>query len=589
MANTSKAKGPGHASSFAISSGSPPDLDPEWEHRLYLALLMVAPVFFYWVNPNWTFQGLGHYDNWYYAGFFNHDLGYQPDMSNYAGERLSWNIPGHLLTMLFPAPIGGMILNFICHAAGLILVYLIVRRFIDARSGFLTAAMLALNPLYIGANGWNYLNGGSNVYMLISFWALIRSRDAINPRFYWLLAGASWAGLLNGYIAWIIFTPACLLMWLAGANETISHWASKRDWLQLIRPIIFFGLGFVGLTALLAAIHTVLAQNRNHFFFYYNLEAAVSVGTLTSNPWSRGNWTWISEATWIVTPLVAVVTGAGALLLRRKEMGPASKMLIWAYLYSFGIMVVMTVRQSRLLEFDYFATILLPPAYLALGVTAFRIPANSRFPWTLSISLAGAALMGLTLAFPGTYELGLKQGLLVPLLIVAVSSALYMLWSSRAWFAIVAFFALGTAPLVPAYPRAAYAEKFDGMAAYSRVAEAIRMVDARYKADGRNQPAQFWYNDNNYEDPRIREYRSVMCGFMSHKISLKNFPAVDPPEVGHLGSGTLLAIMTPKPLDSEAAPRLLSQQGFNLVPEGASQIKGRDGSFWITFVRLRAN
>lgn len=583
MANKSKASPLANVPSFVVSSAPPPATGPKWEHRLYVALLILAPVLIYWVNPNWTFQGLGHYDNWYYAGFFNHDLGYQPDMSNYAGERLSWNIPGHLLTMLFRAPIGGMILNFICHAAGLVLVYLIIRRFADARSGFLTAAVLAVNPLYIGANGWNYLNGGSNVYMLVAFWALIRSHEATNPRFYWLLAGASWAGLLNGYIAWIIFTPVCLLMWLAGAGGTLSHWR------QLIRPILFFGIGFVGLTVLLAGIHTALAQDRHHFFFYYNLDAAVSVGTLTYNPWSRGNYTWIWEATWIVTPLVAAVIGAGALISRRKEMNPVAKLLIWAYLYSFGIMVVMTIRQSRLLEFDYFATILLPTAYLALGVTAFRIPLPSRFSWTLAVSLAGAALMGLTLAFPGTYQLGLKRGLLAPLLLVAVSAALYLLWNSRAWVGVVACFALGTAPLVPAYPRAAYAEQFDGMAAYSRVAEAIRVVDARYKADGHNQPAQFWYNDNNYGDRRIREYRSVMCGFMSHKISLKNFPAVDPPEVKQLRSGSLLVILTPKPLDSQSAPQLLSKQGFSLAPEGAKEIKGRDGSFWVSFVRLRSN
>src|SRR5690349_2773570 len=66
-----------------------------WENPVFLFLLCIAPLVLYTVNHNWTFQGLGHMDNWYYAGFFNHALADHPDAYGYPGERLSWNVPGH--------------------------------------------------------------------------------------------------------------------------------------------------------------------------------------------------------------------------------------------------------------------------------------------------------------------------------------------------------------------------------------------------------------------------------------------------------------------------------------------------------------
>jgi hypothetical protein len=73
---------------------------------MYLAVLWTMPFWLFLLNRNWTFQGFGDYDAFYYFGHFIHFPHYQKLQPTYAGERLPWLLPGYALVHLFGAAYG---------------------------------------------------------------------------------------------------------------------------------------------------------------------------------------------------------------------------------------------------------------------------------------------------------------------------------------------------------------------------------------------------------------------------------------------------------------------------------------------------
>ena len=63
---------------------------PYWH---YLVILVI-PAVLWLINPNWLFQNLGHTDPWYYFGEFWHFPHFQSLLPTYAGERMTWIVPG---------------------------------------------------------------------------------------------------------------------------------------------------------------------------------------------------------------------------------------------------------------------------------------------------------------------------------------------------------------------------------------------------------------------------------------------------------------------------------------------------------------
>src|SRR5579871_5591009 len=72
-------------------------LEKQAQSRVYLAVLIAAPLLIFLLNRNWPFEGFGDYDSFYYFGFFIHYPHYQILRSGYPGERLPWILPGYAL------------------------------------------------------------------------------------------------------------------------------------------------------------------------------------------------------------------------------------------------------------------------------------------------------------------------------------------------------------------------------------------------------------------------------------------------------------------------------------------------------------
>ena len=114
-----------------------------------------------------------------------------------------------------------MLLNVLSCSVSLLLLYSIVKGFVDARSALLAACMMGCHAGFLGANGWSYVFGGSIAYMFVSYACLIKSARSSHPARYLILAGMSWAALIYTYIAWVIFTPVCVFLYLAGKDQQL--------------------------------------------------------------------------------------------------------------------------------------------------------------------------------------------------------------------------------------------------------------------------------------------------------------------------------------------------------------------------------
>jgi hypothetical protein len=258
-----------------------------------------------------------------------------------------------------------------------------------------------------------------------------------------------------------------------------------------------------------------------------------------------------------------------------------AKAILHIYVYCFAAAVVMTIRNNRLLEFDYLASILMPMVFLALGVTVLKVPWSVGEFWYFMILTGCCTICIWPLSKPGRYQLALILGLALPYLVGIIGLGARMIWPAHtwAWMFSLGCMAVASFGLVPAAEGRAWKVSYDGLATTRRVAAAIEAIEQRVP-EGR--VPVFWID--NYTDPMRTDYRSIMCGFMTHRMSMWNFPSVDngrsyPP-------GTFLVMITGHKDVFEVANATITRVGMPLLLVGRDQIGTDGGSYWITYTRV---
>src|SRR5580704_17855047 len=132
--------------------------------RIFFAILLASPVLIFLLNRNWTFQGFGDYDAFYYFGHFIHFPHYQKLSPTYAGERLPWILPGYALVHLLGPIAGELALHFQIWYTSVFSLYQIVTTFSTEQTGFLTAFALGIHPYFLASAGMDYITGPCIAY-----------------------------------------------------------------------------------------------------------------------------------------------------------------------------------------------------------------------------------------------------------------------------------------------------------------------------------------------------------------------------------------------------------------------------------------
>jgi hypothetical protein len=550
--------------------------------RIHVAVVLAVPWVLLWINPNWPFQALGAMDPWYYFGHFINFPNLHRLVPTYAGERLPLVLPGWILSRVFSPPYGAVALSLTALSVSLLAVYGIVRRLVDARSGLICACLTGCLPTLIGANGWTYIDGPGIAYMLVAYACLVKSARAEHPARDLVLAGMAWAGLVFVYIAWAVFTPACVLFYLAGTAREARARTVRARLVSAVRLAAWFACGFAITTAGLSGVHH-LVYGWTRFFFAHNVTVAFLAATQLETP-SVDTYAWVTAAPWLVLPGLALVVATSVLALRARLPVPVDRAVVavcLACLYSLVVMVAMTLRGTFVLREDYFANILLPPIVLLFGLTIWRLPPVVRWAHAVPVLVAACVIASAGLWKPGLVTQVVPQGLASAWLLGLFT---VLIWLARpgsawSWAAAVVGLAVVAFGLLPTYTNRAWHQAYDGRAAYVRV---VRGMDAVGRYVSSSQRPVFWFDNFDYADPFVGEYRSVMCAFMAHHRSMQRYPDID----RAYAAGTVLTIMGPRRDVFGAADARMTAAGMPLTLIGQEEIRGPAGSYWLTFTRV---
>jgi hypothetical protein len=468
--------------------------------RIFLPILLALPFAILLVNHNWPFQSFGDYDAFFYFGQFLHFPHYQKLAPTYAGERLPWILPGYALLHLLGPTAGELALHFLVWYTSVFSLYSIVARFTTPQTGFLAACALGIHPYFLAAAGMDYVSGACLAYALLTFALLIRSWPVCI-----LLAGVSWAAAVYCYPTWILFTPACMPIYLAAHARV-----------RVLRATLLFAAGALALTVALALLHHHIYGDGFNFQ-KITIATARAATNVHENPYVSQNFT-VTYADWLVFPGLAAAAAVWLLIKARA----ADRYLALSYLYCAAVMLLLTIGPARILEFDYFSSFLIPGAFLVFGVFFFRFEDRWTTPsfWILAAAVCVISLA--PLAHPGLYIKPPILGAVAPGAFLTAALALRSFQKSpKAMILAAPLLAAANFCLAPAVGGIAWKDHRDWMAATTRVAQAVKIIQARLPHD--KYPA-FWFQQS---DPDSLEYQAIMCAFLSHGISELNYPVVD--------------------------------------------------------------
>ncbi|HYL76553.1 MAG TPA: hypothetical protein VEU96_20230 [Bryobacteraceae bacterium] len=544
---------------------------PYWHY----AAIFLIPTILYWINPNWCFQNLGHMDPWYYFGEFWHSARFEDLLKSYPGERITWIAPGHVLAHVFGYVPGTMILHWLVFLMSLFSVHDILRGIAGVRTAFLGAVLLGCHPFFISANGWDYPEGMEMALVSLSFAVLLRASSSARHSDLLLFVSAMlWSGVIYTYIGWAALTPAFYL-------AAVYLCAPRIQMRSLIRTGMIIALGGFATTALLSSLFLLLGAHR--FFFRENVKTALPFARMKGpNPWLEGDW--YTQPSWLFFPVLAFCLALMMVIASRTRKPGTSKQFsgtLWFYLMTFGILVILTLRPTRLLAFQYHTSLLLPGAFLVLALLLFREPQQAPSWQVYLAGLIAAALSVTPLARVNPVQITHYWSWIAIVFTAFIALAVIRLLrpASGAWSVAVILAGASSFLLIPRSPGLAWTAQYNGKEISERVARAVQDICNRVPP---GRLPVFWINNN--DDPRAAEYRGVMCAFVTHGKSMWDFPKLDPTK--HYHPGTPIILVTEKKDVVEPASETLAKAGMPVKLISQDLIAYGSQPYWVTCLEV---
>jgi len=119
------------------------------------------------------------------------------------------------------------------------------------------------------------------------------------------------------------------------------------------------------------------------------------------------------------------------------------------------------------------------------------------------------------------------------------------------------------------------------MAVSERIAASVRLIEKRLPYD--KYPA-FWFHESG---PNGVEFRGITCAFLSHLMSMRNFPVVDPPV--KYAPGQVLILLTPSDGVFEQASMEMARAKMPVSLLWKQEIAKAEVHYWITAVEIVAH
>jgi hypothetical protein len=539
------------------------------------------------------FQGFGHFDPWYYFGMSVNFPKYQHVELLYPGERVTWILPARLFVLLFTPVYGWMLFHVAIYLACTFSLYSLIRRHVGAQAAFVTAAMMAAHPMFIGSNGWANYESGNIAYLLLSFAALGAAAAASQPYVYLVLAGILWAFGAYLNLFWWTFTPCCALFFWAAADA--ASFRSSGGQLDLRRCLALAGTFAAGIATATLVMHVLFyatygAEART---FYHEQYWMVQWGAKLQsgqNLFGDSSLKWVATAGWIVFPILTAIASLIALVrhflghrLTRFALGT-----VLCYLFAFTVMVVFTFRAVQVMRYDYYTSMMIPLEFLTLGAVVY--PFASKLS-TRAVWIVAAASVAISIApmyqnpyYRPSVSTEVWWHYIVGLAVIPAA----MLTRNRiVWIAAAVGIGVTTFGLITQFTSQWNSYNYNGLAATRRVGEAIQHVDALHTP---HRHVVFWFDDYDNKAMETAEFRSIMCSFVAHFVAMRKFPQVDPDK--KFAPGDQLVVLNKRKDIFDTANAAMTAAGMPLrlvaqrMVAGENFGFGEQMSYWLTFVEV---
>ncbi|MGA7937650.1 MAG: hypothetical protein WCA35_29140 [Kovacikia sp.] len=371
----------------------------DWE----LWILLVVPLILVLINSEWIFTNafLGFIDPWIYFGYFLDYPRYLHIFPNtYYGTRLPWILPGYYVFHFLPPILSNYILHLGAYYTSTISLYLILKYTISRRAGLLAAVLMGCYPAFLGAVGWDYPDGASIAYFLLTLLMLTCAAKFSRWRMFLCLGGAFYGALIYLNLYWIPFTPVFVLHYFFINREYRKN--------SILLSILLFISGILAVTFVLGVFN--YTHNRNFLFFLPTIQYLTTLRfSQDASYYNRSYTTWIPKLAYL-RPIIAIGVSSLLFLLfhffLKKDRKVATKDFLLerlqtrlkllyqaSFLFCILIMIGLELKGWPAFQYFYYATSIIPCMFLALGAQISSITDRLNSKLFIILLVAAASLL----------------------------------------------------------------------------------------------------------------------------------------------------------------------------------------------------
>jgi hypothetical protein len=544
----------------------------------YVWVIAFVPFYILAVSSNWIFSPPQSIDPWVYHGFFRNLQEYKADLfpGTYYGSRLSWILPGYVAYRFLPPLAANYVLHLGLWYTASFALYYAVRRTAGRQAGLVAAVLLGSYIHFLYAVGSDYVDGPANVYLLLCFALLTAAADDGRKRLAPAFAGAAFAAVVYTNLFTILFAPVVALYFALLARRA-RGWTLRGR----LASLAWFLAGFAGLTVFLGCVNLGLAGS---FEFYMPSVYYVMAHVGQPNAWKLPVAQWIGQAEWLVLPVVVAGAALIALGSRRFRSSPAGLAAAGAFLLACGLMILCEWRGIPVLQYSYYASYLIPPAFVVIGALLGGLlddRPGAAGPLPASVALACVVLAIVTLPLWGynayLSQLRVHAWPFAPLALGGLFAICCLVRGKAAsWAAVVALAACLATSSSIGY---AFAGRHAERETFARIAQAADAVDA-VRGD---EFIWFWYSK---ADPHFAEFHALHSIYLwGYTMVGEQFPSVKPDAV--IADGALVVIPSAGGEVLSCASQALYPKLFAAEAVDRREITSGGTSYSLWFARIR--
>jgi len=333
-----------------------------------ILILGIIPIILLLIDNSWIFPNpfSGYADDWLYTGYFLNFQSFHSVFGNlYFVSRLPWIIPGYLIYNLFPVSISVYVLHLFFYYCSIISLYLILKNTVSEHAGFISALLFSFYPFFMREIGANYVFGAVIAYLLLAFLMITKSYNSKNQFLLLFFAGIFSTLLLFTNLFTILLLPIIGLYYIIVYSNCLRK--------EFIPSGVALALGALFVFDLMCIFNQILTGDFD--FYSPQIRASFYYTTWTNewwHPWSE----WILNAPWLILPAIGVVISiiyAIFIIHSSEKRNIVHLFFILSYLILFFIFLALELYGKPVLEIVYYASILIPLLFLALGPFFHRI------------------------------------------------------------------------------------------------------------------------------------------------------------------------------------------------------------------------